>query len=440
MGGGGGGEVVLVDPGVVVAAEQREVQQAGRPAVDPVFEVMAICATTCVKVADTAPRRPPRLYSQHRVERGGYPSPTRRRLETPAILHPMSMLATHHFSMNGLWVSGSALGLTHSVTYRDHKCTVHLPSRPRDFGLDKYTNAHHPAIGAYWGQGGLLEADHLLGPSEWVKKAAVLLVRVDVEMEGDLTAEQMPSGVKIDREISDVANKIMSDSADIARSLVATFFVWARVQAHQHWLDPQQQVPRATWRSELRDAAGHQLATGYNEPLVFGGIEDEQHVTATELELFLDLASHDVAPPMPETLLADAFFYAWQASPANPQLGLMLAAIGCETKIKAFLTEIAQPSQLELVDLVLENPRDVSLAAVRLFDKALLAVAGVSLREDNKVLYNSISTLFEHRNRFAHRGDPDLDAQAIGLDLNAARDVFHWLDEQSRLHGVPSND
>ncbi len=294
--------------------------------------------------------------------------------------------------------------------------------------MNKYTNAHDRAIGGY------------VGPSDAMTKAAVMLVRVGVEMEGDLTADQMPSGVKIDREISDVANKIMSDSVDIARNLIATLIAWARVQADQFWLDPQQQMPRVTWRSELRDAAGHRLATGYIEPLIMHGIGDEQHVLTTpELELFLDLASHDATPPLPETLLADAFFYAWRATPANPQLGLMLAAIGCEAKIKAFLTEIAQPSQLALVELVLGNPRDVSLAAASLFDKALRAVAGVSLREDNRVLYNSISQLFAHRNAFAHRGDPDLDAQAIRLDLNAARDVFRWLDEQSRLHEDPTN-
>jgi hypothetical protein len=39
--GDGGGEVVLVDVGVVELAEQREVEQAGGSAVDPVSDVMA---------------------------------------------------------------------------------------------------------------------------------------------------------------------------------------------------------------------------------------------------------------------------------------------------------------------------------------------------------------------------------------------------------------
>jgi hypothetical protein len=96
--------------------------------------------------------------------------PARQQRETDAILHLMSMLATHHFSVSDLWVSGSALGLTHSVTYQDHTCTVRLPSGPDDFDLGKYTNAHDRAIGGYW------------GPSEAMTKGAVMLVRVDVEI------------------------------------------------------------------------------------------------------------------------------------------------------------------------------------------------------------------------------------------------------------------
>jgi hypothetical protein len=42
VGGDGGGEVMPVDPGVVVAAEQRHIQEAGRSAVDPMSYVMGV--------------------------------------------------------------------------------------------------------------------------------------------------------------------------------------------------------------------------------------------------------------------------------------------------------------------------------------------------------------------------------------------------------------
>ena len=38
--GDGGGEVALVNKRVVVLTKQAHVQEAGRPAVDPVFDVM----------------------------------------------------------------------------------------------------------------------------------------------------------------------------------------------------------------------------------------------------------------------------------------------------------------------------------------------------------------------------------------------------------------
>jgi hypothetical protein len=110
-------------------------------------------------------------------------------------------------------------------------------------------------------------------------------------------------------------------------------------------------------------------------------------------------------------------------------LGLLLAAIACEAKIKTLLVEIATTSQQPLVELVLDNPRDFSLAAAALFDKGLEAVTGVSMRRANRDLYKSVEDLFVHRNRFVHRRDMTLDESTIGADLTAARAAFAWLDD-----------
>lgn len=42
MRGDGGGEVTLMNKRVVIGAEQREVEQGCRPAVNPVFDVMGV--------------------------------------------------------------------------------------------------------------------------------------------------------------------------------------------------------------------------------------------------------------------------------------------------------------------------------------------------------------------------------------------------------------
>jgi hypothetical protein len=70
------------------------------------------------------------------------------------------------------------------------------------------------------------------------------------------------------------------------------------------------------------------------------------------------------------------------------------------------------------------------MAAASLFDKALKAVAGVSLRDEDRELYKAVDGLFVHRNRLAHRGDLTLDKDVIRKDLQAARRAFDWLDQK----------
>jgi hypothetical protein len=107
---------------------------------------------------------------------------------------------------------------------------------------------------------------------------------------------------------------------------------------------------------------------------------------------------------------------------------LVLAAIATEVKVKEPLVRLASTEQRPVLDLVLENPRDWSVAAIALFDKALDAVAGRSLRTEDKPLYTAVKTLFEHRNRVAHRGDITLEQSLVRDDINAAIKVAGWLD------------
>lgn len=103
------------------------------------------------------------------------------------------------------------------------------------------------------------------------------------------------------------------------------------------------------------------------------------------------------------------------------------AAIACEVKIKTFLREHSNAEQAALVELLLENPRDWSLAAAALFDKPLKIVGGRSLKdEDDKSLWKGVIDLFERRNALAHRGKIPTQAQALAC-LSTSRKVFGWL-------------
>ena len=58
-----------MNPGVVIAAEQREVEQAGPSAVGPVDDVVAIYPTTCVTVSGTVERVGGRGHPRDRARR-----------------------------------------------------------------------------------------------------------------------------------------------------------------------------------------------------------------------------------------------------------------------------------------------------------------------------------------------------------------------------------
>lgn len=182
------------------------------------------------------------------------------------------------------------------------------------------------------------------------------------------------------------------------------------------------------WLSVLRDADGERIPVGYADPLTpYFDIEPEDGMTAAGLAQVLEHVSNEDEPPLAESLLADALFYSWRSAHPNPHMGLILAAIATEIKIKQILTDAATPDQRELVQLVIANPRDVTMAVSALFDKALEAVTGASLRREDHSLFKAVTRLFEHRNALAHRGAMGIEVP-IKEDLRTAQDVFTWLD------------
>lgn len=330
----------------------------------------------------------------------------------------MAMTAVHHFEVNKLWVDAASLGFSGAVDFEGCRCVLRCPSRRDDFDLDRYTPASDVSALGGWNESGGV-----------ITRAAVLLVQVRVDLPGDLRADQAPFGVEAAPEVVAEAHEMLERGADIARRLLAQVLAWIRVDAEQYWLEPQHLTPRVTWLSALLDAEGERLAIGYNDPLTINMLgDDQQAVTPERLQSALDYASTGRGIPLPESLLADAHFYAWQADQPNPRLGLMLAAVALETKIKTFMSEVATEAQRGLVDLVLGNPRDVTVAVVSLLDKGLIAMGWPSLRDEDKEQYKAVTLLFEHRNRFAHRGGLDVTDSEVRADILAARRAFAWLD------------
>ncbi|MBV9012284.1 MAG: hypothetical protein JO272_09590 [Pseudonocardiales bacterium] len=116
---------------------------------------------------------------------------------------------------------------------------------------------------------------------------------------------------------------------------------------------------------------------------------------------------------------------------------VLLAAIACEMKVKDAIEMLARHDQKSLVELVLKNPRDVPIAAASLFDKALKAVCGKSMREDKKELFKSVEKLYQTRNSIAHRGGRDICGDSeLGELIRSAVKAFAYLDELLLMHST----
>ena len=135
---------------------------------------------------------------------------------------------------------------------------------------------------------------------------------------------------------------------------------------------------------------------------------------------------HQESPLTALALLADARHLA-SRTPHDWPRAVLAAAIATEVRAKEALRAAATDNARPLVDYLLDNPRDASLAAANLFDKAMQAVCGRSLRIDDQDLFKEVTFLFQVRNEIAHHGlRPTADRGARAV--LAAVGAFTWLD------------
>ena len=271
---------------------------------------------------------------------------------------------------------------------------------------------------------------------ETVLSYSVELLRVEVRVSSYLTADDLPRGGPHDERHLLEAQRVFDEAAPIAVELAKHYVDYIRVSSDQNWLGSSASIPRMEWISELRDAAGRRLAASFGQGIsvVLLGADDALSVAGHHAAI--ESLKLRQAPALADSLLADARFANWPTGNPDRRQAVLLAAIACEVKIKASLRELARREQFELVSLVLENPRDISLAAATLLDKALYAICGRSLRLDNKDLYKDARRLFEDRNAIAHRGgdrliDDRLTVHVATAHVATARSIFDYLNSLS---------
>jgi hypothetical protein len=250
----------------------------------------------------------------------------------------------------------------------------------------------------------------------------VATLRVEVELETDISADDIPMGGPYDDAKLDELQEPMRLGADVARSVVSDLITSTRVDFGQFWLDPQFTPPRTTWVTYLRDEQGRRLGTGYSDPFEasIGGYQNA--IRSDNVTTILNRAAAGGEVSLSGQLLADASYHALGPGTRNPNLAVLLAAVSAEVGVKRFLSDRATDEQAALLDLILTN-RMVSLAAASLYDHALKATVGHSLRDDDRKTYNAVEALFKTRNDLAHRGEyavPMKDAWAHVVSAAAA--------------------
>jgi hypothetical protein len=367
------------------------------------------------------------------------------------------LTAVYHFAVSDLWVRSEVLGTHHTATLADHTITLILPADSADFGI----NNNAVGLSALGGGYNLLSAlggYNLDSDSATLLAAEVRIIRVEVQVESDLkappesdagnkAAEPGPDAGSEAAEPSvnalDEGIRILSETVKIAREFAQRYINLVRTQLHQFWLGPSESQLRVTWLSQLIDSDGHNIPVGYNDPFPPVLVHWTDSALSVEVQAALvRKASEGVEPDLADTFLNDAEYTTYMFANPNLRQAVLLAAVACEIKIKDTITTLASPEQRSLVNLLLENPRDWTMAAAALFDKGMEAVCGKSLRTENLDLYKEIDLLFRDRNNIAHKGGARVSPDDILIKhISSAKSAFEWLDgilSQARVNAEDS--
>ena len=318
-----------------------------------------------------------------------------------------------HFELNNLLVEKSALGATIDFQRAGYRIQIYLPSEDGGF-----PDPEESTLKVFGDQAGIKDG----GPIR-----TVLVIRVAVWGDGPVGAvnfEHPEDDGSVEGAIEEGIN-FLERTFYAAEAATADLIDWMRIHG-QPWLALHGEKPRSIdWSSLFDETVGRPL------PVAFRGAVLPRFPAASAIgrNLFSSMSKlldeNGQTLPIAETLLADSHHFL-ASQPPDLSRAVLLAAIASEVKVKEVLRLRSSPQVLPVLDLLLENPRDWSMAAAALFDKAMLAVTGTSLRTSHRVLFNGISDLFAIRNRIAHRGEKPSE-EAAKKAIVAATQTFAWL-------------
>jgi hypothetical protein len=271
---------------------------------------------------------------------------------------------------------------------------------------------------------------HAVDPRDYNPSSAVMvpggslveirIIRVLVNVESTLSVETFDRESEQDHS---EYHELLDSMKAAALQLAAELCDQLRLEVGQHWIEPRGTYPRVVNMVALID-----VRTRLDFGVLHGGwgtlriLAPETVLDASSL-VRVKAKLQEGSPHAGELLLAEATYLAGEESGVGPDRATLLAAIAVELRTKRALREVASDEQSEMLALLVENPRDWSMAAQGLFRKALPIVCRVPPTPEHRSIAKRVQALFEARNKIAHTGK-SLDIVDAAQHIASARDAF----------------
>lgn len=340
--------------------------------------------------------------------------------------------AEFHFELDGIWVAGSALGARARFTRDGFTVEVDLPAERASFlGLPPET---YPR-GAFGGHSSGVDASS-------VQEIDIVRVSVTGPLEARAADFGAPGSAPI-RNVVDTVSRFHQTTLALARLIVIELADRLRTDKAQVWVGFGTDLPEVVGITSYFDEDGRRLPVGFADPTVVYLLDPEKALDPDYMTRLPGMLGDGRAGiPAEDRLLADAR----QLVPTRPsdigfarplvQQAILVAAVAVEVKAKATLRRVTPADKADFLDLVLDNPRDISVAAVNLLHKTMKASVGRSLQSDDPDLFKAAARLFTVRNGIAHRGEEPAVEEAREL-VDAAVRIFGWLNGLASTPLVP---
>jgi hypothetical protein len=271
----------------------------------------------------------------------------------------------------------------------------------------------------------------------------VRLLRIEVDFDGDIQAVDYVDRPHEGPFVDDPAEIMLEAARQKGEGVVNAFISLVRTQVRQSWLGLEGELIEGVGAGTLIDldaftSIPRSISIG-PPSLVIQKIGADQVLDSAGAEELIARVRSGQGPDLAESLLRDALFVAQHSEPSASLSAVLLAATAVEFRIKEVLRRAANGSTLEMLELLLTNPRDWSLAAAALWDRPSEIILGSSLRDAGHQLWKRLEKLIKRRNGLAHKGRiPSSDE--ITEDVKTAVRLFKWLDRVDGAGGLTDAD